>query len=69
MILSQFSLTLGPKSTFVSCGWGVASFGFPCVPFVTSTETGSEKLFCDIIIVPVLNIWALYVVSVEIATW
>lgn len=43
MILSQFSLILGPKSILFSHGLGVAWFGFCFVLFVTSAETGERN--------------------------
>lgn len=51
MILSQFSLTLGPKSILFSCGWGVAWIGFCFVLLVTSTKTGEEKLIYFVILI------------------
>lgn len=50
VILSQFLLILGPKSILFSCGWGVAWFGFCFVSFMTSAETGEEKLIYFIIL-------------------
>lgn len=51
MILSQFSLTLGPKSILFSCGWGVAWIGFCFVLLVTSAKTGEEKLIYFVILI------------------
>lgn len=65
IILSQFLLILGPKSILFSCGCGVAWCGFCFVSFMTSAETGKRNYFI-IIIAPVLCIWDIYVVCVEI---
>lgn len=67
IILSQFLLILGPKSILFSHGCGVAWFCFVLFCFIHDLSGDrEEKLFYNINIAPVLRIWDIYVVFVEI---
>lgn len=78
IILSQLPLILGPKSSLFPCGMWlvfvfvfvfVLVFVFCFVSLMTSVETGGKKktnIFCSMNIIPVLCIWDIYIVSLEI---
>lgn len=76
IILSQLPLILGPKSSLFPCGMWlvfvfvfvfVLVFVFCFVSLMTSVETGGKKtnIFCSMNIIPVLCIWDIYIVSLE----
>lgn len=72
-ILSQFPLILGPKSSLFPCGmWLFFFFSFFFFLFLfcfiddLSRDRGRKtNIFCSMDIIPVLCIWDIYIVSLE----
>lgn len=73
IILSQLPLILGPKSSLFPCGmWLVFVFVLVfvflfCFIDDLSRDRGEKKtnIFCSMNIIPVLCIWDIYIVSLE----